>query len=402
MALGAVLFVFFGIRAWRTSRADCQHFDMVDLRERIVGTRAMSSGLTPYLVHGPDPYLQDPCAIGPIGAASRATNPPTAYLFTAPIAGLSYQAAKQAWNVIQWLALLLAVSALIAWDVSEIGIVLIGVSIGLLATPPLRLHLERGQMYTIVLALLAVGSLCHVRYHKPITGGAFYGIVMAAKIVPGVLIVPLVIARQWRALFGVVLGLAGMVLLSTALWGIAPWRDFFQHFVPGFHRFVPGSTTTATWPAADNCSMFMPPGLTNATWSVFASKFRVHLGLVLAVSLASLLMWRQLRASELGVWWWLWMSIFMQIIGPAMPVYWRYQEVLWILVLPVTIALYRARRLHPFAIIALASAFLAVCLQIRDNVAVGLMLVFLFILAWTASSQEPLMTRSWSGGRTAL
>jgi glycosyl transferase family 87 len=385
LAAGMLLFVGTGIKALRTSIADAHSFDMMDLHERAIGTRQLSRGLTPYLVHSQDPYLSDPCAFGPVGFASRATNPPATYLFIAPFARLSYKTIKIVWLWVQWVSLLAAIIAFIAWDVTQLGAILAVVALSLFMTAPLRLHLERGQMYTVVLALLAVGSTLHVRYKWPLAGGALYGVAMAVKVIPGVLFLPLLVARQWRALIGAMLGGAMTVGLSVALWGTGPWRDFIVRFVLG----VAVAPAMETSPA---CSMLSMSQVVNATWlyclsalGIAANQVWVNRAVWLALAIAVVAMELHRRAHrELGTWWWLWMSLFLHIVWPAAPVYWRYQEVLWLLVLPVGIGLYRSRQLTPLPSAALACVMFAIVQELPDYVASGLMLVFLAILAGKA------------------
>ncbi len=121
------------------------------------------------------------------------------------------------------------------------------------------------------------------------------------------------------------------------------------------------------------CSMLSMSQVVNATWlyrlstlGIAANQVWVNRAVWLALAMAVVVMeLHRRRHRQLGTWWWLWMSLFLHIVWPAAPVYWRYQEVLWLLVLPVGIGLYRSRQTYgPLPSAALACLMFAIAQEL--------------------------------------
>lgn len=95
-----------------------------------------------------------------------------------------------------------------------------------LATPLTPLVLLHGQNAFLTAALLGFGLL--LLHRRPWLAGALLGC-LVYKPQLGLMIVPLLLfMRSWRAVAGAVLSGSLLLGLSTALWGLEPWRAFMD------------------------------------------------------------------------------------------------------------------------------------------------------------------------------
>ena len=100
-----------------------------------------------------------------------------------------------------------------------------------LAAFPTLSTLQKGNVQAVVIAASILAMLLFER-GRPAAGGALLAFVTASKLYPGLLIVYLIVRRQWRALgWTIAFGLA-FVLLSIVDMGWAPYVAFLSH-LPG-------------------------------------------------------------------------------------------------------------------------------------------------------------------------
>jgi hypothetical protein len=122
------------------------------------------------------------------------------------------------------------------------GVSTASVLAALLAYHPLAVNFALGQAYLLLLLLLAAGILALLRNHPILAGLALAGIV-AIKGYYGVLLLPLIPARQWRAL-GVACGASlALALASLPLLGTSAWAAYLRGSSGLAHN--PSSTVTA-------------------------------------------------------------------------------------------------------------------------------------------------------------
>lgn len=89
--------------------------------------------------------------------------------------------------------------------------------------PPVLGSVAAGQANLLVTAVLAAGVAAMVRHPpggRPFPGGALAGLAAVVKVVPAVLVVPLVLGGRWRDAAALALAVAGALLAASLL---APW-----------------------------------------------------------------------------------------------------------------------------------------------------------------------------------
>lgn len=219
--------------ACRTSWQDIHQDGGSDLRIRVVGARAMLAGMNPYRLapnselpeffRGPDRPLDPPL--------SYCTYPPTLLAMYGALARLPYPMQRRIWFGLEWAALLLSILTL-ATCIADTGMRIAFVSMSLTfaaAAPSWRLHVERGQYYVFLVALMAIAARRTIaRNGDDWLAGLFLGLAVALRPTLVVVLILLWVLR-WRrtAIAGVVAAGAG-VLLTLPVAGIAQWRDYTE------------------------------------------------------------------------------------------------------------------------------------------------------------------------------
>jgi hypothetical protein len=101
-----------------------------------------------------------------------------------------------------------------------------------LAAMPTMLGLQYGNFHLGAVALAVLGMLAlRAGGRWPIAGGALLGFAVTSKIFPGLLLVPLLVERRWRALGWAAAWILIWLLLSMAVLGPAPMVAFLEHQV---------------------------------------------------------------------------------------------------------------------------------------------------------------------------
>jgi hypothetical protein len=172
--------------------------------------------------------------------------PPTSFLLAAPLALMPYGVALEVWT----LAGLAAVLAVARMDLGPSAARRVAVL--LLLAPATLLNVLFGQNGFLTAALMAGGVLLLDR--RPVLAGVLIGL-LSYKPHFGIVIAPALVALgAWRTIATAAATALAMVLVSVALFGVAPWLAFLQETVPyhGFvlKRFVGFFTTMLTSPYA--------------------------------------------------------------------------------------------------------------------------------------------------------
>jgi uncharacterized membrane protein len=180
-----------------TLRGEIPHSD---LAQDVYGFRALVAQRDPYPILGP--------ALRTLGidwdVKHASTHPPTCFLLLAPVACLPWNWASALWA---WLMLgLLCLSFRccgLRWGLA------LGLTPFALLWPPVATSL--GQV-TIVW-LFGLTAAYHCRQSSPFRAGLGIGLAALTKLVPGVLVVVLLVRKQWR-------GVAGLALVWTLTVGV--------------------------------------------------------------------------------------------------------------------------------------------------------------------------------------
>jgi len=209
------------------------HFGGVDLRNRVVGARALALGLDPYYLKWSPRLPQtllDP-ADSPTVPNSRVTVPPTVLALHRLVAWTPYREQRIAWFVAQWALLLLATWLLAASAPSGarrqavwvVGLLVIG------GAWLWRLHVERGQIVVLPVALLAASYRYAVRGGPRglLTSGMLIGLAAAMRPTIAIMVLPMMTMGAWPALIGFATGAVGGVACALPLAGMAAWRSYF-------------------------------------------------------------------------------------------------------------------------------------------------------------------------------
>ena len=138
---------------------------------------------------------------------------------------------RRIWFAFQALALAGAVLGVAAWIGGLAGVVALLGGVLLMAFPQAAHTFQQGNFQATAVPLAAVAFvMLTAGRHR--TGGAVLAYAALAKIFPGVLIVPLLAARQWRPAAWVAGCGAALLALTILVQGDRPLRDFVSTSLP--------------------------------------------------------------------------------------------------------------------------------------------------------------------------
>ncbi len=100
-----------------------------------------------------------------------------------------------------------------------------------LVSAPSLYTLQYGQVHFIVVAA-AVAAMVAFRARWSVLGGALLAAAIATKLFPGILVVVLLLRRQWRAVGWTALMGGLIVALSAAVYGLEPYWQFVGYQLP--------------------------------------------------------------------------------------------------------------------------------------------------------------------------
>jgi Glycosyltransferase family 87 len=180
-------------------------YDYSDIVQDFIGFRALLFRQDPYPVLGP--------AFKAIGidwdVPHKSTHPPTAFLFVAPVALFPWKIASTLWAYLMVAGLLFSFRCYgLSWKTS------IGLTPILLFWPPASLSI--GQLTIPWLFFIALGY----RLRKNAWGsGTAIGLGFSVKYFPGLLILPYVLHRSYKAIIGFVVSFC---ILSAVVYSLNP------------------------------------------------------------------------------------------------------------------------------------------------------------------------------------
>jgi hypothetical protein len=217
--------------AFRTSWQDVHLNGGVDLRNRVVGARAMLAGENPYRL---PPNSQLPESLQDVErwrhpSVSRITVPPTLLAVYGVFAGLPYPTQRLIWFALEWTALFASI-AILTPCVPDRNLRLAFVAMSLVfvaAAPGWRLHVERGQYYVFLLLLMSVAARWAVaRGRDDWMAGVFLGLAVALRPTLGVALILFWILRRRRVAAAGIAVAAACAALTLPVAGISVWRDY--------------------------------------------------------------------------------------------------------------------------------------------------------------------------------
>ena len=180
-----LLIIPFCILALAYSVKDLNYYAGIDLRNRVVGARALLLSLDPYSIYwlpGMPLDLADPSQRYP--GVTRVTATPSLLLLYIPFAEHSYRMQHFIWWALQWFAFVASIFVLARSfsDRSDKRIFVFVAIVCFLGSWFWRLHVERGQYYIFVVfaICLDLAALRH-RYRRPTWLGIPSGIAIAMK-----------------------------------------------------------------------------------------------------------------------------------------------------------------------------------------------------------------------------
>jgi hypothetical protein len=218
--------------AMALSIKDLHDFAGVDLRNRIVGARALLMSLDPYSVEwrpGMPLWLADFNQRYP--GASKVTVPPTVLFAYVPFAELSHRTQQLIWWALQWIAMVVTIFALLrSFNTAERQrIFLLAAVFCFIGSWFWRLHVERGQYY-IFLTLFFCLDIAALRREKrhPAWLGVPIGISAALRPTYVVLIPMLWFMGERCAAKRATVTAIALLTCSFLVAGLPVWRHFFD------------------------------------------------------------------------------------------------------------------------------------------------------------------------------
>lgn len=232
---------------------DIREYGGTDLRARVVGARLLVLGENPYRPQaGPvNEWLFDPHGV--FRDISRCPYDPPLLAVYASLCWLPYAVQRVAWFFLEWAALLVSIAVLArtfpgprarAWFVI--------LSLGFFAGGAFwRLHVERGQYYSLLLVLLSwfVWQLKRGRAHDGWRSGLPLGLAAALRPTLGVAVLPLWLLGYRRTAAGACGSALAVVLALLPVAGPTVWRDYAR-LVEVLERAVPALPPLASPPYA--------------------------------------------------------------------------------------------------------------------------------------------------------
>jgi hypothetical protein len=216
--------------ALRTGYKDVNHFNGIDLRRKVIGARALLAGFDPYvyrlITNDAGRPLSPPLEMR---AWNELPYTPPVLLVYAVFANLDYPVQRVIWWGIEWGALLGSI-ALLMWvmrGARERVVFSCLAMVFFAAGYFFRLHVERGQHYSLFLLLLSVGCTACVRGGRGSWwGGIAFGV--AGMLRPTLLMLPLPlwIAGYRRAAIATAGSALGVFVATLPLTGIEYWQSY--------------------------------------------------------------------------------------------------------------------------------------------------------------------------------
>ena len=138
---------------------------------------------------------------------------------------------RRVWFAVQALTFAFAVAGFAGWIGGRRGRLTLLGGMVLLALPHVPATLQQGNFQVTAAPLAVAGFILLVCRHHAVGAGVL-AYAALAKIFPGILILPLLGARKWRATTWVAAMGVALVVLTVAVQGLRPMRDFVGTSLP--------------------------------------------------------------------------------------------------------------------------------------------------------------------------
>jgi len=313
----------------------------------------------------------------------------------------SFTRLRAAWFVLEGALTLAGFLVLAKWIGSREGRIAALLTPALWLATPTLLTLQTGNFQVAAFALAILGMVAFER-GRSAAGGALLGFAIAAKIFPGILVLYLLVRRQWKAVawtavFGALWSAAALLVL-----GKAPFVAFLTFGLPridsgeatawlanpdlGVFAALNHSVSGVVWKLAD----LGVPGMGWTAWR-WVTRVQTLVLLVLTV-IAARHAEREDRAGRARVW--LALLSLMALRSPFVPDHTALLGPLWLLALLVPEALGRAWRVTALAAVGLGFALVQPPgwepLDTTTRLALGLVVeVLLLGLLWWILLRRP-------------
>ena len=217
------------------ARTDCSYFASDPWRSRHACMTAYAEAMRFSAQPGTNIYemgLYEPRTIGPLKVDSFHYPPPFLLLPAAVHAiGPDVFEFRALWYVLQALMLAAVVFGLAQWIGGPPGAYAAAGGVLAFGTPQFLFALQQGNVQSTAMPIAALGLVLLWR-RRPGAGAPLLAYMAAAKIFPGILVVWLAAARQWKAVAATAVCGAAVVALTLGIFGTRPFEDFVRHELP--------------------------------------------------------------------------------------------------------------------------------------------------------------------------
>jgi len=197
---------------------------------------------------------------------------------------------------------------------------------------------QKGNVQLLVIAGSMVAMLLFAR-GRPVAGGALLAFMTVSKLYPGLLILYLMVRRDWRAVSWTAAFGAGISLLTLATFGLAPYAAFLDHFpgliggeaFPAFRNIAAKAINLSIPGLVFKLGIFGVPGMTFGV-----SKVIGWLYTLVAVVATVLAARRSVRDGESPLVW-LAILILATLRSPFLPLAYGTFPAMWLLTLVVAL-----------------------------------------------------------------
>jgi Glycosyltransferase family 87 len=228
-----IILILVSFLALAFSFKDLMDYAGIDLRNRIVAARAILSSLDPYSTDwtpGMPLELADPQQRYP-GVSRVSAVPPVLFAYI-PFANLPHRTQQIIWWVLQWAAMGAAIFSLYrSFDDRDLGKLFLFIAITCIVGSWFwRLHVERGQYYIFITALVCFDLAALRRMTKRTAWlGIPSGISIALRPTHVVLIPLLWFMNEWRMTIKATITAAVILIPSLYIVGWPVWKHYLEN-----------------------------------------------------------------------------------------------------------------------------------------------------------------------------
>lgn len=274
IAVVLLTLLVFGVRLWREPPIDVRRDAMIfrgaldssrtvalrtDFASFYYAGKASARGLDMYAARVLDSLA---AADGVVNHVLPYLYPPVVAAFAQPLSYLTPVTAQRWWDAAQ-LAFIVGVGVILLLTRFPASLALASrtqhmtgalVVCASLLVFPFWQNLLFGQINTLVLLLMSAFFFLSRYRTRDWSAGVVLAAATLVKVTPAMLVLPMLLEKRWNVLGGFVAGILALVLVSTAVAGMQPWRSFLE-FLPamgyarnvsgGFHPSIPANFSLA-------------------------------------------------------------------------------------------------------------------------------------------------------------